>query len=99
MNKSFLFLFSTLVLTSLTANATTHKGQKEFAKKCVICHEAGQAFIATKKKATWNKLMKDKGKKLADIHVSSSKANGATKYFKDRKYKKKARDLKEFFIQ
>ncbi|MCW8954667.1 MAG: cytochrome C, partial [Sulfurimonas sp.] len=63
MNKFFLFLFSVLVLTSLTSSAAIYKGQREFVKRCVKCHKAGQSFVSTKKKRDWKKLMAKKGKK------------------------------------
>lgn len=101
MNKFFLFLFSLFVLTSLTSNAAIYKGQREFVKRCVKCHKAGQAFVATKKKREWKKLMSKKGEKLAEIHLESSdpKAKKSQRYFKGRKFSKKARHLKQFLME
>ena len=101
MNKFFLFLFSVLVFTSLTSNAAIYKGQREFVKKCVKCHKTGQAFVSQKKKRVWKKLMKKKGKKLADLHIESSnpKAKKSKRYFKGRKFTKKAKHLKQFLIE
>lgn len=101
MSKFFLFLFSILVFTSLTSSAAVYKGQREFVKKCVKCHKGGQAFVAKKKKRTWKKLMKKKGKKLAQIHLKSKKrkAKRSHKYFKHRKFKKKAKHLKQFLME
>ena len=85
MNKVFL-LFITFALLSLsTLDAAVYKGQKIFIKKCVKCHDAGQAFIAKKKIRTWKKLMKKKGKPLARIHLKSDKAQQSWKYFKSKK--------------
>jgi len=101
MNKLFLFFFSIFILTSLSSSAAVYKGQRIFVKKCVKCHKNGQQFIATKKKRTWKKLMKKKGKKLAQIHINSKniKAIKSKKYFKSRKYKKKSKHLKQFLME
>ena len=101
MNKFFLFLFSIFILTSLSSSAAVYKGQRVFVKKCVKCHKAGQQFVATKKKRTWKKLMKKKGKKLAQIHLKSKdrKAKKSKKYFKSRRYKKKSKHLKQFLME
>ncbi|MDA7817545.1 cytochrome C [Sulfurimonas sp.] len=101
MNKFFMFLFSILVLTSLSSSAAIYKGQREFVKKCVKCHKAGQAFVATKKKRTWKKLLAKKGKQLAQLHINSTKkkAKKSKKYFKKRKFKKKAKHLKQFLME
>jgi len=86
-------------LTSLSFSAAIYKGQREFIKKCVKCHKGGQAFIATKKKRTWKKLMKKKGKKLAKLHLKNKKVKRSYKYFKSRKYRKKTRHLKQFLVE
>ena len=101
MNKFFFFLLSILVFTSLTSSAAVYKGQRIFVKKCVKCHKGGQAFVAKKKKKTWKKLMKKKGKKLAIIHLKSKdpKAKKSKRYFKSRKYKKKSKHLKQFLME
>ena len=101
MNKFFIFLLSIFVFTSLTSSAAIYKGQREFVKKCVKCHKAGQGFVATKKKRTWKKLMKKKGKKLAKIHLKSNKrkAKKSHRYFKSRKFTKKAKHLKQFLME
>ena len=101
MNKFFIFLLSIFVFTSLTSSAAIYKGQREFVKKCVKCHKAGQGFIATKKKRTWKKLMKKKGKKLAQIHLKSGdrKAKKSHRYFKSRKFTRKTKHLKQFLIE
>ena len=101
MNKFFLFVLSVLVFTSFSASAAVYKGQRIFVKKCVKCHKDGQEFVATKKKRTWKKLMKKKGKKLAAIHLKSKKkkAKKSKRYFKSRKYKKKSKHLKQFLME
>lgn len=101
MNKFLLFLFSVLVLTSLTASAAIYKGQREFVKRCVKCHKTGQAFVSTKKKRDWKRLMAKKGQKLADIHITSSdsKAKKSIRYFESRKYTRKTKHLKQFLME
>lgn len=101
MNKLFLFLLSIMVFSSLSLNAAVYKGQRIFVKKCVKCHKAGQAFVSEKKKRTWKKLMRKKGKKLAKIHLKSKnpKAKKSKRYFKSRKYKKKSKHLKQFLME
>ena len=101
MSKFFLFLFSIFILTSLSSSAAVYKGQRVFVKKCVKCHKAGQQFIAKKKNKQWKKLMKKKGKKLAQIHIKSKKkkAKKSKKYFKSRRYKKKSKHLKQFLME
>ncbi|QOY55589.1 cytochrome C [Candidatus Sulfurimonas marisnigri] len=101
MNKFFFFLLSIFVLTSLTSSAAVYKGQREFVKKCVKCHKGGQAFVSTKKKREWKRLMAKKGKNLAQIHLSSKdkKAKKSIKYFTNRKYKKKVKHLQHFLVE
>ena len=101
MNKFILLLLSLFVFTSFTASAAVYKGQRIFVKKCVKCHKDGQAFVSKKKKRTWKKLIKKKGKKLASIHLKSKKkkAKKSKRYFKSRKYKKKSKHLKQFLME
>jgi hypothetical protein len=99
MNKVFV-LFITLSILSLSPlSAAVYKGQRVFIKKCVKCHEAGQAFIAKKKIRTWKKLMKKKGKPLAKLHLKSDKAEKSWKYFKSKTYYKKSKHLKQFLVE
>ncbi|QOY51083.1 cytochrome C [Candidatus Sulfurimonas baltica] len=101
MSKFSVLLLSIFVFTSLTSSAAVYKGQREFVKKCVKCHKGGQAFIATKKKREWKKLMANKGEKLAEIHLQSenTKAKHSVKYFNDKKYKKKVKHLQHFLVE
>ena len=99
MNKFLLFLFSIFILTSLSSSAAVYKGQRVFVKKCVKCHKSGQAFVSTKKKKTWKKLMKKKGKPLAKLHLKKKSAKKSWKYFKSKKYTKKSKHLKQFVIE
>jgi len=55
-------------------NAATYKGQKVYIASCKPCHGGGQELAASKKTRTWEKIMDNKGEKLADIHMESKKA-------------------------
>ena len=99
MNKFLLFLLSVVFLTLVPANAAIYKGQKVFIKKCLKCHEGGQSFVAEYKIRTWKKLMKKKGKPLANLHLKEKKAKKSWKYFKSKKYTKKTKHLKQFVIE
>lgn len=99
MTKLFLFFISITFLTLISSNAAIYKGQKVFVKKCVECHEGGQAFIAKKKIRTWKKLMKKKGKPLADLHLKDKKTKKSHKYFDSKKYKKDSKHLQQFLVE
>jgi len=101
MNKVFISVLAIFVLTSFSANAAVYKGQKEFVKKCVKCHKAGQEFVSTRKKRDWNAFMKDKGKKLAEVHLESEdkKAEPSHEYFESKAFIKNSKHLKDFLLE
>ncbi len=99
MNKFLLFLLSIMFLNILPASAAIYKGQKVFVKQCVSCHEGGQTFVSEYKIKKWKKFMKKKGKPLAKLHLKDEKAKKSWKYFKSKKYTKKAKHLKQFVIE
>ena len=99
MIKSFLLGCALLLLTVSISEAAIYKGQKEFVKKCLKCHDSGQTFVASHKMKHWKKLMRKKGKKLAQIHLESEKAKKSWKYFKSKRFKKKSRHLKQFLVE
>ena len=99
MKKSLFFLFSLLVLTVLTSEARVYKGQKEYIKKCKQCHDNGQEIAFSRKKRAWKKMMKSKGELLAKLHFDSKKAKKSWKYFKSKRYHKKAKHLKDFLVE
>ena len=99
MGKFIFFILSVTFFTLLTSQAAIYKGQKVFVKKCLKCHKGGQSFVAEKKIRTWKKLMKKKGKPLADLHLKNKKAKKSWKYFKSKKYTKKTKHLKQFVIE
>ncbi|MBA1432911.1 MAG: cytochrome C [Epsilonproteobacteria bacterium] len=96
----FLLIFISITVLSLTsADAAIYKGQRIFIKKCLKCHKAGQNFVAEHKQKYWKKLMKKKGKPLAELHLKSTKAKRSWKYFKSKKYYKKSKHLRQFLIE
>lgn len=99
MKKFILFLLSISIVTLTNSSAAIYKGQKVFVKECVQCHDEGQAFIAKKKIRAWKKLMRKKGKPLADLHIKSEDAKDSWKYFKSKKYTKKTKHLKQFLVE
>ncbi|WP_373002874.1 cytochrome C [Sulfurimonas sp.] len=99
MNKVFLLFITFFILSLSPLSAAVYKGQKVFVKKCVKCHEAGQAFIAKKKIKIWKNLMKKKGKPLADLHMKSNKAEKSWNYFESKKYYKDSKHLKQFLVE
>jgi len=99
MKKLIFILLSLTILTLTTSNAAIYKGQRIFVKKCLKCHESGQAFISQYKMKKWKKYMKKKGKPLAELHLKNKKAKKSWKYFKSKKYSKKSKHLKQFLVE
>ena len=89
----------TLLAGSTLLNAATYKGQKIYMDSCKECHGGGQQLAASKKQRVWEKLMKNKGEKLADIHLNSKKAQPSWDYFKNRSFTKGARHLEDFLVE
>ncbi|MGA9046644.1 c-type cytochrome [Sulfuricurvum sp.] len=89
----------TLLAGSTLLNAATYKGQKIYMDSCKECHGGGQELAGSKKQRVWEKLMDDKGEKLADIHLSSKKAQASWEYFKGRSYTKGAKHLEDFLVE
>ncbi|MDQ1243852.1 MAG: hypothetical protein QG565_192 [Campylobacterota bacterium] len=101
MNKFLVSILLVFIFTSLAVDAAVYKGQSEYVKKCVKCHKAGQAFVATKKKREWSTLMKDKGQKLAEIHLESEKKDveESHEYFESKTFTKNTKHLKDFLLE
>lgn len=99
MTKTVFLALAILILSFSAADAAIYKGQREFVKKCTKCHDSGQTFVSTYKMKYWKKLMRKKGKKLAKIHLSSSKAKKSWKYFESKKFKRNSRHLKQFLVE
>jgi len=105
MKKIIFIVLTVFIFSVLSSEAALYKGQRIYSKKCIVCHKTGEAFIATKTKRQWNKLMKKKGKKLASLHLKSKKFKKAKKYkkfkkyFKGKKFTKKSKHLRQFLIE
>jgi len=89
----------TLLVGSTFLNAATYKGQKIYIDTCKVCHGGGQSLAGSKKQRVWEKLMENNGEALANIHLSSKKAQGSWDYFKDRRYTKNAHHLEDFLVR
>lgn len=101
MNKFLISVLSLSIFASCALDAAVYKGQNEFVKKCVKCHKAGQAFVATKKKKEWNSIMKNKGEKLIEMHLQSKEtdAEPSREYFESKDFSKKTKHLKDFLME
>ena len=96
---ALIFTFSLLFIPVL--EAAVYKGQKAYVKKCRKCHGGGQKVAASKRMKEWKKLLnrKNKGIKLAKLHLENKKAKKSWKYFNSKKYRKHARHLKDFMVE
>ncbi len=99
MGKSVFIALSILILSFSTADAAIYKGQKEFVKNCLKCHDSGQTFVAKYKMKYWKKMMAKKGKKLAQLHLDNPKAKKSWKYFESKKFTRKTKHLKQFLVE
>ena len=99
MKKMILYVLAITVLGLGSAEAAVYKGQKVYLKKCKKCHGGGLEVAASKKKRTWKKLLKNKGEGMAKLHLENKKAKKSWKYFKSKKYQKRAKHLKDFMIE
>lgn len=88
-----------LLAGSTLLNAATYKGQKIYIDSCKECHGGGQALAGSKKQRIWAKLMDNKGEKLAELHLSSKKAQPSWDYFKGSSYMKNSRHLEDFLVE
>ena len=96
---ALMFTFSLLFIPAL--EAAVYKGQKAYVKKCRKCHGGGQKVAASKRMKEWKKLLnkKNKGIKLATLHLEDKKAKKSWKYFDSKKYRKRARHLRDFMVE
>jgi len=99
MNKLFFSFVAIIFLTLGLSQAAVYKGQKEYVKKCRKCHNNGQELAASKKMREWKKLLKKKGKGLAQLHLNDKHAKKSWKYFKSKKYAKRSKHLKDFMVE
>jgi len=96
---ALIFVFSLLFIPAL--EAAVYKGQKTYVKKCRKCHGVGQKIAASKRMKEWKVLLnkKNKGAELAKIHLDSEKAKKSHQYFNSKKYRKRARHLRDFMVE
>ena len=94
-----MYVLAITVLGLGSAEAAVYKGQKVYIKKCRKCHGGGLEVAASKKKRTWKKLLKNKGEGMAKLHLENKKAKKSHKYFNSKKFKKRARHLKDFMVE
>jgi len=99
MRKFYATVAITLLAGSTILNAATYKGQKVYIESCKECHGGGQELAASKKQRIWEKIMANKGEKLAQIHTSSKKAEASWAYFNDKKFSKDAKHLEDFLVE
>ena len=99
MKKFSLILLSGMIFSLTTLDAAVYKGQREYVKKCRKCHGDGQKLMASKEQSDWKMLMNNKGLPLAELHLGNEDAKKSWKYFSGKKYKKKARHLKDFMLE
>lgn len=65
-------------------------------ESCKECHGGGQELAASKNMRNWDKIMDKKGDKLANIHISSTKAQASWEYFNSSKFTKDSKHLADF---
>ncbi|MDD5052618.1 MAG: cytochrome C [Sulfuricurvum sp.] len=99
MQKFYATVAITLLVGSSILNAATYKGQKVYIESCKGCHGGGQALAGSKKQRIWKVIMANKGEQLAQIHLSSKKAEASWTYFNDRGYAKDAKHLEDFLVE
>ncbi|MDD4855031.1 MAG: cytochrome C [Sulfuricurvum sp.] len=93
-------LIALLLMSAFSAlNAAAYKGQKIYVETCKDCHGGGQALAGAKNTRTWEKIMDKKGEQLADIHLSSKKAQASWEYFGDKKFTKDSKHLEDFLTE
>lgn len=100
MIRFFVFCMISLFFP-LALDAALYKGQREFVKACIGCHESRQEFIITKNKKEWKELLQNNGQKLAKLHLSSSNKNAEAShdYFRDKSFVKNSKNLMQFLME
>ena len=98
MSKPF-FLCLSFVLLSVSSSAAIYKGQDVYMKKCRKCHTNVHEMTASKDWFDWDQLMLSNGKGLADLHLSSTKAEKSWPYFESTRYMKNAGHLRDFLVE
>lgn len=99
MTKFNTFMILSFLLAASALSGATYKGQKVYIESCKDCHGGGQELAGSKKMSTWEKFMDKKGEKLADVHMSSRRAQASWEYFDSRKFTKDSRHLEDFLVE
>ena len=99
--KSFALIITLSLMFIPALEAAVYKGQKAYVKKCRKCHGGGQKVAASKRMRDWKKLLnkKNKGSGLAKLHLENKKAKKSWKYFGSKKYRKRARHIRDFMVE
>jgi len=84
------FLFLSFV------NGSVFKGQKEYMKKCKICHGNGSKVAKAKSSEEWIKLFENEAMLLKKAH---EKDKDAMKYFDSDRFSKNYKHLLDFFVK
>jgi len=99
MTKVFIVFLGLTIFVVSSSNAAVYKGQKEFIKQCRKCHTPAQGFVSSHTAAEWEKIFTNDGKNLVALHLKEKKAKAAWNYFKGKKYPKKVKHLRQFFME
>ncbi len=76
--------------------SSVFKGQREYMKKCKVCHGGGAKMAKSKTSQEWIKIFKNKGAVLVKAHENSKRIYN---YFKSENFSKKSSHLRDFFVK
>jgi len=93
MLKKFLILNILFSFFIISIQASVFKGQKEYMKKCKICHGNGAKVAKAKTTDEWIKLFENNGLLIKKAH---EKDVDAMKYFNSDRFNKKSKHLLDF---
>ncbi len=99
MRHSIFIMLVLNIFIMTTADAAIYKGQKFYVEDCQSCHPSECDIVTSKTKDAWQKMMKDKGRGLARVHLSYKKTEKSWEYFDSEKYKNRSRHLKDFLVE
>ncbi len=92
--RSFISSIISVFLLGINIHASVYKGQKEYMKKCKVCHSSGAKLSKSKTMDEWIQLFSNNASKLKKIHNKDKKA---IKYLNSERFKKKKKHLLDFF--
>ena len=90
--KKYLILLI-FIITSLTLEASVFKGQREYMKKCKVCHGNGAKVAKAKTSEEWIRLFENGGSLIIKAH---EKDQEAMKYFGSERFKNRSKHLLDF---